>query len=124
MDSRAAANGQHDFWRRPHGSNFGAHRRSAWIFGLPPAELWLTAGDKGSAISQKADCGPPCHLGEGLSRVPPTPAESSARDAQGVHDRRRVIHFNVTAIPTSEWAARQIGEAFPWDSAPHYLVYD
>jgi putative transposase len=40
------------------------------------------------------------------------------------HDRRRVIHFGVTACPTSEWAARQLLEAFPWDSAPPYLLRD
>jgi transposase InsO family protein len=32
--------------------------------------------------------------------------------------------FNVTAHPTAEWTARQIGEAFPWDSAPRYLLRD
>ena len=40
------------------------------------------------------------------------------------HHRRRVVHFNVTANPTSEWTARQIAEAFPWDSAPRYLLHD
>lgn len=40
------------------------------------------------------------------------------------HDRRRVIHFGVTAYPTSEWAARQLLEAFPWNSAPRYLLRD
>jgi hypothetical protein len=40
------------------------------------------------------------------------------------HHRRRVIHFNVTAHPSSEWAARQIADAFPWDSAPRYLRRD
>lgn len=40
------------------------------------------------------------------------------------HNRRRAIHFNVTAHPTAEWTARQIAEAFPWDSAPGYLLHD
>ncbi len=40
------------------------------------------------------------------------------------HHRRRVIHFNVTANPTSEWAAQQIAEAFPWDTAPRYVLHD
>ena len=40
------------------------------------------------------------------------------------HHRRRLLHFNVTANPTSEWTAGQITEAFPWDSAPRYLLRD
>ena len=40
------------------------------------------------------------------------------------HDRRRLVHFNVTAHPTAEWTARQIVEAFPFESAPKYLLRD
>ncbi len=40
------------------------------------------------------------------------------------HDRRRPVHFAVTEHPTAEWAARQLLEAFPWDSAPRYLLRD
>jgi len=40
------------------------------------------------------------------------------------HDRRRPIHFAVTANPTAEWTARQLLEAFPWDRAPRYLPRD
>ena len=38
--------------------------------------------------------------------------------------RRRVIHCNVTAPPTSEWTAQQMAEAFPWDTAPRYSPQD
>jgi len=34
------------------------------------------------------------------------------------HERRRIIHFNVTESPGAKWTAQQIVEAFPWDSAP------
>jgi putative transposase len=40
------------------------------------------------------------------------------------HDRRRVIHFDVTQNPTQTWLARQITEAFPWDTEPRYLLRD
>ena len=40
------------------------------------------------------------------------------------HDRRRVVHFNVTERSTAKWAAQQIADAFPWDTAPKYLLRD
>ena len=40
------------------------------------------------------------------------------------HDRRRVLHFNVTRHPTSAWIVQQLREAFPYDSAPKYLIFD
>jgi putative transposase len=40
------------------------------------------------------------------------------------HERRRVLHFNVTEHPTAEWTAQQMIEAFPDDCAPKYLIRD
>jgi transposase InsO family protein len=40
------------------------------------------------------------------------------------HERRRIVHFNVTEHPTAQWIAQQIVEAFPWDTAPRYLLRD
>ena len=40
------------------------------------------------------------------------------------HARRKVIHFDVTPNPTQAWLARQITEAFPWDTAPRFLLRD
>lgn len=40
------------------------------------------------------------------------------------HGRRQLLFFAVTAHPTADWIARQLSEAFPWESAPRYLVRD
>jgi len=40
------------------------------------------------------------------------------------HERRRVVHFNVTEHATMEWTVTQIVQAFPWDTAPRYLLRD
>ena len=41
------------------------------------------------------------------------------------HDRRRILHVNVTRHPTDEWTAQQIVEAFPGDGEiPRFLHRD
>ena len=40
------------------------------------------------------------------------------------HDRRMIVHFNVTEHPTAEWTAQQIVEAFPGDEVPRFLIRD
>jgi len=40
------------------------------------------------------------------------------------HRRRQLLWFSVAQNPTAEWLARQITEAFPWDTAPKYLIRD
>ena len=40
------------------------------------------------------------------------------------HDRRMIVHFNVTEHPTAEWTAQQIVEAFPEQTAPRFLIRD
>jgi transposase InsO family protein len=40
------------------------------------------------------------------------------------HDRRRILHVNVTRHPTSRWIVQQLREAFPFGSAPRFLILD
>ena len=40
------------------------------------------------------------------------------------HDRRRILHFNVTQHPTSTWIVQQLREAFPYQLAPKFLIFD
>jgi len=40
------------------------------------------------------------------------------------HDRRRILHFNVTAHPTAAWTGRQLLEACGSDETPRYLIRD
>jgi|SRR5579871_1194979 len=40
------------------------------------------------------------------------------------HDWRRILHFNVAKHPTSAWVVQQLRQAFPFDSAPRFLIFD
>jgi len=40
------------------------------------------------------------------------------------HARRKIVHFNVTEHPTAVWVIQQLRNAFPFDSAPKYLIFD
>jgi hypothetical protein len=40
------------------------------------------------------------------------------------HDRRKIVRFDVTEHPTAAWLSRQLTEAFPWDTAPRFLLRD
>ena len=39
------------------------------------------------------------------------------------HERRKIVHFNITDSPAA-WTAQQIINAFPYDTAPEYLLRD
>ncbi|MBC8466080.1 transposase [bacterium] len=40
------------------------------------------------------------------------------------HNRRKILHFNVTKSPSAFWTGQQIVETFPYDTAPKYLIRD
>jgi putative transposase len=40
------------------------------------------------------------------------------------HHRRELVHVNVTDHPTAAWAAHQLVESFPEETAPKYLLRD
>jgi putative transposase len=40
------------------------------------------------------------------------------------HHRRRIVHLRITEHPTAAWTAQQLIEAFPEESAPHWLLRD
>jgi len=40
------------------------------------------------------------------------------------HDRRQILHFNVTRHPTSSWVIQQLRESFPYQLAPKFLIFD
>ena len=40
------------------------------------------------------------------------------------HDRRKILHFKVTSGPSAAWTSHQIVNAFPYDTAPQFLIHD
>jgi putative transposase len=40
------------------------------------------------------------------------------------HGRRQIVHCNVTEHPTAAWVVQQIREAFPYETAPRYFIFD
>ena len=40
------------------------------------------------------------------------------------HARRRILHFNVMSHPTAGWIIQQLRDAFPYQSAPRFLIFD
>lgn len=40
------------------------------------------------------------------------------------HNRRRILHFNVTTSPSARWTAQQVVEAFPYETHPRFLLHD
>lgn len=40
------------------------------------------------------------------------------------HARRKIVPVNITEHPTAEWVIQQLKDAFPFESAPKYLIFD
>lgn len=108
-----------DPWRALEAGNRGGSNdrpwRSTWLGGRrPPSQSWRTF------LQNHA---------EGIASIDffvvPT---ATCRLLFGLliirHERRQSAHVAVTASPTADWLARQISEAFPWDTAPSYLIRD
>jgi putative transposase len=81
---------------------------------MPPSQTWRTFLDN--------------HLGSLASidffAVPTATFRVLSVFLVSVHDRRRVVHFDVTEHPGAAWTAQQIIEAFPEDTAPKYMIRD
>jgi len=48
----------------------------------------------------------------------------ASRRVPSLNERRRILHHNVTANPTARWTGQQMIEAFPWETAPRFMVRD
>jgi hypothetical protein len=84
------------------------------VQGRPPSQSWKTFFRNHAQAIAAID----------LCVVPTLTSERLFTFLVLSHDRRQLLWFEVTRHPTAEWLARQITEAFPWTSAPTYLVRD
>ena len=80
----------------------------------PPSQTWRTF------LENHADC----IAGIDFFTVPTATFRILFMFIVLCHDRRHIVHFNVTAHPTARWTAQQLVEAFPFESAPRYLLRD
>jgi transposase InsO family protein len=47
-----------------------------------------------------------------------------SRTSRSTDGRRRIVRFDVTQHPTAAWLSQQVIEAFPWETAPSFLLRD
>jgi len=80
----------------------------------PPSQTWRTFLENHSAEFVSVD----------FFTVPTVPFKILYVFVVLHHERREIVHFNATYHPTAEWTAQQLVEAFPFDTAPRYLMRD
>src|SRR5215475_5097090 len=80
----------------------------------PPSQSWRTFLDNHAHAIAAID----------LCAVPTLTFECLFAFLVVGHGRRQLLWVAVTRHPTAEWLAQQIAEAFPWGTAPTYLVRD
>ena len=110
----------------------GGDTRPLWITGLSPPDSWRSLRQPG--YLQLDQVRTPKHCVWGYDRTlkvrnfQATKVGNFQSQLTGFivlhHERRRIVHFGVTANPTMAWVAQQIREAFPWGTAPRHLIRD
>ena len=99
---------------RARGSSGAGQRRGLGSTRQPPSQTWRTFLENHAG----------CMAGIDFFTVPTATFRILYVFIVLSHDRRHVVHFNVTEHPTAQWTAQQLVEAFPFDSAPRYLLRD
>jgi putative transposase len=80
----------------------------------PPAQTWQTFLKNHTRVLASCD----------FFTVPTATFEILYCFVLLAHDRRRVVHVNVTRHPTAAWLGNQIRQAFPFDTVPRFLLHD